>query len=82
MSTKRLPNIVFNYDKLMTFLIKSRTRQGCLLYILLFIIVVDSQPVQKGTKKRKDTRIEKGGIKIAAYLWLGNWKNVKELTGK
>ena len=62
---KPTANIIFNGDQLKTFPLKSETRQGCPLLLLLFIIVLEvlgTAVKQKRKKQKKGKEIK--GIQI------------------
>ena len=57
---KPTSNIIFNGKKLKAFPLRSGTRQGCSLSLLLFNRVLEGLAKQSGKKKKKNKRTQIG----------------------
>ena len=79
---KPTANIIFNGDQLKTFPLKSETRQGCPLLLLLFIIVLEvlGTAVKQKRKKQKKGK-ERLGVGEKFELWLVGFKDGSEGEG-
>jgi hypothetical protein len=78
---KPIANITLNGEKLKPFPLKSRTRQGCTLSLLLFNIVLELQGrAIRQEEEIKGIQIDKGTVKISLFaddmiLYLKDPKN-------
>ena len=62
---KPTSNIIVNGGKLKAFPLRSGTRQGCSLSLLLFNTVLEGLAKQSGKKKKKEgTQIRKDEVKL------------------
>ena len=81
---KPIANIILNGEKLKEFLLRSRTRQGCLLSSLLFNVVLEVLATAiREVKEIKGIQIGKKDIKLSLFavdmiLYLENPKDYQK----
>ena len=77
-------SIIFTWQKLQVFPLRSRTRQGCLLSPLLFNIVLEVLAIESEKKAIKGIQIAKEEVKLSFFAddMIMYMENPKDFTKK